>query len=102
MGSVLGVLYAQAIMAHTEEQVIQQFNGPPFLYCRYIDDIFVSCDSVATLSEIKERIEQVSGLKLTTEMSEEGNIPSLDVLVQRGEPKFNTLVYRKATNVGVC
>ena len=41
MGSPLGVLFAEAFMAHIEATVITPHNKPK-IYCRYIDDIFIS------------------------------------------------------------
>ncbi|XP_076049359.1 uncharacterized protein LOC143030040 [Oratosquilla oratoria] len=41
MGSPLGVLFAQAFMAHVEEEAIKYLHTRPILYRRYVDDIFV-------------------------------------------------------------
>ena len=102
MGSPLGVLFSQAYIAHTEEQVIHQFTRPSFVYCKYIDDIFVSCSNINTLNELKLSLQRVSNLNLAIELSQENKITFLDVLVQHSNTHFATSVYRKPTDTGVC
>ena len=45
MGSPLGVLFAEAFMAHVEQAVLDSGRvAKPSLYCRYVDDILLDVD----------------------------------------------------------
>ncbi|XP_076056175.1 uncharacterized protein LOC143034116 [Oratosquilla oratoria] len=54
MGSPLGVLFAQAFMAEVEQRVFQISDMTPHIYCRYIDDIFVSTKSTKDLELLRK------------------------------------------------
>ena len=102
MGSPLGVLFAQSYMAHKEEQVLNRDVGPTFIYCRYVDDVFVGCENTDILENLKIDLEQASGLNFTIESSEGNKLPFLDVLVEHRNDEIIVSVYRKPTNIGVC
>ena len=45
MGSPLGVLFAQAYMCFVEGKVLEDDEVKPFMYYRYVDDIFLDFES---------------------------------------------------------
>ena len=103
MGSPLGVLFAQAFMAHVEQVVLDSGNvEKPALYCRYVDDVLVDVNSLSHLSQLKTQLEQASGLKFTTELSVGDRINFLDVSLDGSCGTFKTSVFRKPTDMGRC
>lgn len=102
MGSPLGVLFAQAFMANVEEMTLQDTATKPYIYCRYIDDIFVCIRDTAALEDLKTRMQEYSGLRFTVELNERGKLPFLDVNVDATSDVFSLDVYRKPTNNGRC
>ena len=102
MGSSLGVLFADFYMGVIEERVFS--NQPkPDIYCRYVDDTFVKTDSPEKVEELRRCFEESSALRFTSESSDNGHLPFLDVKVSQGsDNKFSTEVYRKSTNLGLC
>ncbi|XP_076068419.1 uncharacterized protein LOC143040862 [Oratosquilla oratoria] len=102
MGSPLGVLFAQAFMAHVEEEVISNLPIKPTLYRRYIDDIFVCVNDLRLLEELRSNLQDVSGLKFSVELNNNNKLPFLDVMVDASSDDFITTVYRKPTNAGKC
>ena len=103
MGSPLGVLFAQAYMAHVEHTVLTcEDVKKPTMYCRYIDDILVDVDDHDHLTDLKKKLEETSGLDFTTEISEGGKINYLDVFLDGSHRTYETSVYRKPTDIGKC
>ena len=103
MGSPLGVLFAQAFMTRVEETVLQaQGIDKPSLYCRYVDDILVDVKDDVELSNLRARLEEVSGLKFTVEKSVADRISFLDVAIDAHTGSFATDVFRKPTDMGNC
>ena len=100
MGSPLGVLFAEAYMAHTESSALDSLTVKPHTYCRYIDDIFVDVDNEEQLLALKVALEEHSVLRFTTESSINHKIPFLDVEVNAPDGPFITSVYRKPTDTG--
>ena len=101
MGSPLGVLFADFFMGTVEEKVFQD-NRKPRTYCRYVDDTFVVVEDDQELQDLRCLFEEKSGLRFTTEKSEDGSLPFLDVLLKTVNGSINTSVYVKATNTGHC
>ena len=101
MGSPLGVLFAESFMSYVEGIVLSQPDKIPYIYCRYVDDIFVCAAENRRIEDLKTSLEQISGLNLTIEYSEDNKIPFLDVLVE-ASPNFSTTVYRKPTDANKC
>ena len=101
MGSPLGVLLANFFMGCVEEEVFANISKPE-IYCRYIDDIFIKTKDDTTAEQLKNYLQDASGLTLTIEKSNEKSIPFLDVLVKQDSNIFNTQVYTKPTNTGHC
>ena len=102
MGSPLGVLFAEAYMSHIEAIALGSMEIKPFIYCRYIDDIFVDITDERHLTELKTSLETNSVLNFTSELSTNNKIPFLDVSVNSTTGKFLTSVYRKPTDNGKC
>ena len=101
MGSPLGVLFAQAYMAYVESKVME-LVPEPFIYCRYIDDIFIDIQDEQHLLSLRDQLERNSVLKFTVDKSLENKMPFLDVSVDASEGRFVTTVYRKPSNTGHC
>ena len=101
MGSSLGVHFANFYMGVVEEQIFSRIPRP-HIYCRYIDDTFVSVDNEDGLRKLKKAFEEESLLKFTCERSENDKLPFLDVLVTHEGDTFGTTVYTKPTNLGLC
>ena len=101
MGSPLGVLFANMYMATVEEKAFSEHQKPR-LYCRYIDDIFITMKNQNDAETIIDIFKANSVLNFTCERSQQKTLPFLDVLVKQKEGKFDTTVYTKATNTGRC
>ena len=102
MGSPLGVLFANAFMCHVEDKVLKECDDQPFMYFRYVDDIFVDVRSTEHLEALKGMLELESGLDFTTELNVNNRLPFLDLLVNATDGDFETSVYVKPTNLGRC
>ena len=74
----------------------------PRLYCRYIDDIFITIRNPSDAEKLIELLKNKSVLNFTSESSQQKTLPFLDVLVKQKEGKFETTVFTKATNMGRC
>ena len=100
MGSPLGPLFANFYMAHIENLVLSDAEAAPSTYVRYVDDCFVDVRDVDHLLKLIHKFESNSVLHFTYELSHDNTISFLDVVVERGDNRFNTSVYRKPTNTG--
>ena len=68
----------------------------------YVDDTFVSFKSRSDALEFFDTLNQLhSSLSFTMEEESNGQLPFLDVLVERGDSSFLTSVYRKPTFTGL-
>ena len=103
MGSPLGVFFADFYMGVVEERVFQH-TPKPTIYCRYVDDTFVKTSTQEEADHLKEAFERHSALRFTTEKSNGGTLPFLDISVHQdvSTNKISTDVYRKGTNLGLC
>ena len=103
MGTPLGPTMANYYMCNLENSV---FNDQPILkppvYCRYIDDIFVSITDFQQLLAIKEAFEDQSILNFTYEIECKKKIPFLDTLIHRNSENLLSTVYGKPTSNGEC
>ena len=61
----------------------------PIIYCRYIDDILVEVTDPAALEQLKLRLQEVSGLRFTTEHSIADTISFLDVSIDAATGHFS-------------
>ena len=102
MGSPLGVLFAEAYMAHVESKAIDSMETKPHTYCRYVDDIFVDIQNEEHLDSLRTSLQQHSVLSFTTESSVNHKIPFLDVQIDATDNTFVTTVFKKPTDRGHC
>ena len=102
MGSPLGVLFANAFMCHVENKVLRECDAEPFMYFRYVDDVFVDVTDIHHLETLKAALVTESGLGFTTELNVNNRLPFLDVMVSGQGGDFATDVYVKPTNLGRC
>ena len=103
MGSPLGVFFADFYMGIVEERIFSQ-TPKPSIYCRYVDDTFIKATSQDEIDLLQEKFHQHSVLRFTSEQSNDGTLPFLDVSVHQDTTanKITTDVYRKGTNLGLC
>ncbi|XP_068227693.1 uncharacterized protein [Palaemon carinicauda] len=101
MGSPLGVLFANFYMGVVEERVFSQVECP-LAYFRYIDDTFVKATSTEAIENLRRTFEDNSVLQFTLENSVDNSLPLLDVLISSTNEGFQTPVYTKPTNLGMC
>ncbi|XP_076069755.1 uncharacterized protein LOC143041631 [Oratosquilla oratoria] len=101
MGSPLGVLFANFFMGSVEKEVFSRIQQP-MAYGRYIDDIFVRTRTSEEREELRQLLQEISGLRFTTEETENGTLPFLDVLLTQEGDRMKTEVYIKPTNPGLC
>ena len=101
MGSPLGVLFAEAFMAHVESTVMQNLEKSK-IYCRYIDDIFVCSKGMAELTNLRVSFQKEFGLSFTIELSNTNKMLFLDVLVNISNGELKTSVYCKPKDTGTC
>ena len=102
MGSPLGCTFADIYMCNLENSILQDSDLRPFIYCRYVDDIFVEVRSDSHLRELQLAMEAASVLRFTSELSLQHKIPFLDVYISSQVDKYETSVYRKKTDIGRC
>ena len=102
MGSPLGVLFAESYMTAVEAKALESLDEEPYVYCRYLDDIFVDIKDESSLQCLKQQLELNSVLSFTTEMGDGHSLAFLDVGINAPSGKFLTSVYRKPTNTGHC
>ena len=102
MGSPLGVLFAESYMSFVETEALAGMAEKPYIYSRYLDDIFVDIKDEPSLMHLKEELERHSVLTFTTEVGENNTLAFLDIDISAPSGQFNTSVYRKPTNSGHC
>ena len=98
MGSPLGCLFADMYMCHVENKVLEDSDMKPHIYCRYVDDIFVSVRDTDHLDRLRQRLQTGSVLTFTTELSIDNKIPFLDLDLDGHDGTFKTKVHRKPTD----
>ena len=101
MGSPLGPTFANFYMADLENRVLSIPGLKPNIYCRFVDDIYTDA-KLELLLEIKKSMEEHSVLKLTYELSDNNQLPFLDILTYYNTDKFASSVYVKPTDAGIC
>ena len=101
MGSPLGPTFANFFMSEVENRALDNVSTKPNIYARYIDDIFLLCHE-NVLNPLKNEMVLISGLNFTFEPGVSNKLPFLNVLVEKQDERFKTIVYRKPTDVGAC
>ena len=102
MGSPLGVLYANTYMCHVEAKALQSVPVKPYVYRRYVDDIYLQVEDESVITSLKEQLEAHSVLNFTQERENNGKLHYLDVDIEAKDGKYITKVYRKPTDSGKC
>lgn len=102
MGSPLGVLYANAYMTHVEAVALRNTARKPYVYKRYVDDIYLQVEDENAITELKENLEANSVLRFTQEWEDKGKLHFLDVDIEAQDGRFVTKVFRKPTDNGKC
>ena len=103
MESCLGPTFANYNMWEIENTVIREKpECKPFLYARYVDDIFVATKDLSEVLRLKEELQNNSILRFTHEEEKDRRLAFLDCLVERMEDSFLTSVHIKDTNTGDC
>ena len=77
-------------------------NLKPNIYARYVDDIFISADTMDHINKLITVFKANSCLNFTHEIEDNKKLPFLDVIVYRGHSSYSTGVHVKATNLGFC
>ena len=104
MGSPLGPLFANFYMCHLENNVLNALNteNKPNIYCRYVDDIFLTVQDPSIIFSLKEKLQNSSCLKFTYEIENNRTINFLDVKINANRKTLNTEIYVKPTSSGQC
>ena len=101
MGSPLGPILANIFIGFQERHVFDRFPKP-LIYLHYVDDTFVSFRSHNDALSFFDNLNKLhSTLIFTMEEENNGELPFLDVLVERRDSSFLTSVYRKPTFTGL-
>ena len=101
MGCPLGPTFSNFYMADLENQVLDLPGLKPNIYCRFVDNIFTDADQELLL-RIKKSMEENSVVKFTYELSKDNKLPFLDILTYYTTNQFETTVYIKPTDAGIC
>ena len=98
MGNPLGPVIANIFMVEMENNKVPMMSNLLTMWYRYVDDTiaFVKEDQINNIMNLHNNFHK--DIKFTHETEENGEIPFLDVLVQRGDNNGLRLkVYRKKT-----
>jgi hypothetical protein len=103
MGCVLEHTFANFYMGYLESEVLDTVHFDK-IYCRYVDDIFLSVGLQQDIDWIKSSFESHSVLQFTIDYAENNIINFLDVQIEVSPDKstFSTSVYTKKSNNGDC
>ena len=102
MGSPLGPTFANYYMGNLEKRIFNDPKNKPSIYARYVDDTFIQIENEEELIKLRNTFQINSKLKFTYELSADGKLPFLDILVKPNGDTFNTKVYHKPTDNGNC
>ena len=101
MGCPFGPILANIFVGFQETHLFDRFPKP-FIYLRYVDDTFVSFRSRNDALSFFDKLNKLHpSLTFTMEEENNGEVPFLDVLVERHDTSFLTTVYRKPTFTGL-
>ena len=103
MGSPLGPTFANFYMCNLENKIAQDYpEDMPFIYARYVDDIFLLVQNVSQINKLKNLFEVHSVLKFTFEIEKNNQLAFLDTILTKQESTISTTVYVKTTSSGDC
>jgi hypothetical protein len=103
MGSPLSHVICNLFLEELESRAINSFDPKPFVFLRYVDDIFfLWSESTRPIEEFHQHLNnQHTSITFTVEKEVEGVMPFLEVLVKRSNQTIKTEVYRKPTDSGL-
>ena len=100
MGSPLSPVVANLYMEAFEQEAIERALDKPKLWVRYVDNTFViwqhGQDKLESFLELLNNMRDP--IKFTIEIEQNGQLPFMDVLVEKGGEQLTTSVYRKHTH----
>ena len=96
MGSPLGPAFANIFVGFHEKKLLSQ--NCPIMYSRYVDDIFVVCESSA---EMEELTASLGGMHASLVFTRDTPDHFLDVQIMYEETAVSTTVYRKPSFTGL-
>ena len=105
MGSPLAPIIAEVMMQKVQDQAFASLpkHQQPVLFCRYVDDCFVVCDSTHAQLILDSLNSQHKDIQLTMDSPRpNGSIDFLDLTInplhhEDGKMSFSTIVFRKKT-----
>ena len=91
-------MLADIFMAHLEQQALNIITKMSF-YKKYVDDIFVVCESAEEIQDACEALNLIHpNIKFTSELESVNCLPFLDVLLtRRDDGPIQWSIYRKKT-----
>ena len=100
MGSPLAPVLANLFMGYHEKNWLNNYdNAKPIVYKRYVDDIFCLFDNETVTSLfLKYLNKQHSNIKFTSEPGKSGNLPFVDVNIDKKE---YTSLFHKSSYTGL-
>jgi hypothetical protein len=103
MGSPLSSVLCNAYLEDLESTAIESFHIKPYVFLRYVDDIYIEWpSSECPIEQFLDHFNTQSEFtKFTMEEEKDGSLAFLDVLVKKREGEATTEVYRKPTDSGL-
>ena len=100
MGSPISPILANLYMEEFEKGILREFDHPPRIWWRYVDDTFVIIQKQYVNEFLGFLNTREINIKFTMELeSSQGTLPFLDGLVTRNaDGKLKTTIYRKPTD----
>ena len=93
MGNSLSPTFTDVYMCHLENRVLEGDTlTKPMLYTRYVDDIFVALDDIASLPDIECKLSKESILSFTLELQKDGQLAFVYCVVRYFEEGYRTSV----------
>ena len=101
MGCFFALILANIFVGFQERHLFDGFPKP-FIYLRYVDDTFVFFRSRNDAFSFFDKLNKLhSSLRFTMREENNGELPFLDVLVERRDSSLLASVYRKPTFTGL-
>ena len=98
MGSPISVILAEIAVQRFEEEVMRDAPQSLRIWVRYVDDIFAVMKETDLEPFFTVLNSKNNAIQFEMEKEENGQLPFLDVLVERGENSVSTTVHRKETH----
>ena len=104
MGSPLGPTLANVFLCFHEKTWLDNcpLEFKPLLYRRYVDDTFVLFKNEDHAAQFLEYLnDRHQNIRFTMELENENKLAFLDLLIEKGNNKFESSVFRKKTFSGL-